>query len=224
MFKKILAASALSLLPTLALAADLPRRSMALAPSPVAAPLFTWTGFYAGANAGYGWGETRFGRTYSGKTDVDGPTVGAQLGYNHQVGMVVMGVEGDLGWANVKGASTCTAGGASPSCASSADWLGTARARAGLAANNILFYGTAGLALGGIKTTGSSDVRTGWTAGAGVEYGVDSKWSVKAEYIYQDFGKNAYDIGVNSVSARSTIGAAKIGVNYRFGGLSASRF
>jgi opacity protein-like surface antigen len=71
MFKKILAASALSLLPTLALAADLPRRSMAMAPSPVAAPLFTWTGFYAGANAGYGWGETRFGRTYSGKTDVD---------------------------------------------------------------------------------------------------------------------------------------------------------
>jgi outer membrane immunogenic protein len=224
MFKKILAASALSLLPTLALAADLPRRSMALAPSPVAAPLFTWTGFYAGANAGYGWGETRFGRTYSGKTDVDGPTVGAQLGYNHQVGMVVMGLEGDLGWANVKGASTCTAGGASPSCASSADWLGTARARAGLAANNILFYGTAGLALGGMKTAGSSDVRTGWTAGAGVEYGVDAKWSVKAEYIHQDFGKNAYDVGGNSVSARSTIGAAKIGVNYRFGGLSASRF
>lgn len=215
MFKKILAASALCLLPALAVAADLPRRSMAVAPSPAYAPLFTWTGFYAGANAGYGWGETKFGRSLPGTADVDGPIVGAQAGYNHQVGMVVMGVEGDLGWANVKGASVCASG---VFCGSKADWLGSARARAGFAANNILFYGTAGFAFGGLATTGSSDVRTGWTAGAGVEYGVNSNWSVKAEYLHHDFGKNNYSVGANPVSASTTIGAARIGVNYRFGG------
>lgn len=215
MIKKILAGSILCLLPTLAIAADIPRRSMAVAPAPAYAPLFTWTGFYAGANAGYGWGETKFGRSLIGAADVDGPVVGAQAGYNHQVGMVVMGLEGDLGWADVNGSVSCAVG---IVCGSKTNWLGTARARAGFAANNILFYGTAGVAFGGLEINGSSDVRTGWTAGAGVEYAIDSKWSVKAEYLHHDLGKNTYNAGVGPVSVSTTIGAAKIGVNYRFGG------
>jgi outer membrane immunogenic protein len=82
-------------------------------------------------------------------------------------------------------------------------WLGTVRGRAGLALDNVLVYLTAGLAYG--KTNHSvSDVTNGSTnpeifhdfsttkigavAGGGIEYGLDPRWSVKAEALYVDLG------------------------------------
>ncbi len=216
MIKKILAGSALLLLPTFATAADLPRRSMAVAPAPAYAPIFTWTGFYAGANAGYGWGKSKFSGSAAGSADVDGFLIGGQAGYNHQIDSFVVGVEGDLNWADVNGSVTCAV---AVTCATKTDWLGSARVRAGFAVNNILFYGTGGFGFGGVdmsRTDGlnASSTRTGWTGGAGVEYGIDRNWSVKAEYLHYDLGKDT----VSSLSAKTTIDAAKIGLNYRFGG------
>lgn len=74
MMQSILCAS-----PFVALAADLPVR--APAPAPVfVAPLFTWTGFYAGVNAGYAWSAgnniNTFGSTIAahvGDEDEGGP-------------------------------------------------------------------------------------------------------------------------------------------------------
>ena len=68
-----------------------------------------------------------------------------------------------------------------------------------------LFYGTGGLAYGSIKTTGalagfngngvavasigsSSDIRVGWTVGAGVEGMITNNWTAKLEYLYMDLG------------------------------------
>src|SRR5437016_931723 len=66
-------------------------------------------------------------------------------------------------------------------------WFGTVRGRAGYAFNNILFYGTAGLAFGelrGVTFGGFSDSHTnaGWTAGVGAEFwlgqfGLAEQWS-----------------------------------------------
>jgi outer membrane immunogenic protein len=117
--KKILLASvAAVLLAGAANAADLPRRT---APAPmapiVAVPLFTWTGFYVGVNAGYGFGNNNNGGDafapagtftaaglpatngtfFSGDGGRnDGFLGGAQIGYNYQFGMFVAGVEADL--------------------------------------------------------------------------------------------------------------------------------
>ncbi|HST93159.1 MAG TPA: porin family protein, partial [Microvirga sp.] len=56
--KKILLSSvALLGFTATAMAADLPSRR---APAPIiaAVPVFTWTGFYVGVNAGYGWQDS----------------------------------------------------------------------------------------------------------------------------------------------------------------------
>lgn len=223
MFKKILAVSALIIAPVAASAADLPRRSAAVAPAPYAAPVFAWSGFYAGLNGGYAWGDSKFSAGRTGSADLDGWLAGAQLGYNHQVGSFVLGAEGDLNWADLSGSAVCHT--APQTCSSKVNWLGSARARAGFAANNILFYGTGGFGFGGLKlrdTAGASasETRVGWSAGAGVEYAVDRNWSVKAEYLHYDLGKETF----GSASAKTTVDAAKLGVNYRFGGPVVARY
>jgi outer membrane immunogenic protein len=223
MFKKIIAVSALLLAPAAASAADLPRRSAAVAPAPYASPVFAWSGFYAGVNAGYGWGDSKFSAGRTGSAETDGWLAGGQLGYNHQMGSFVLGAEGDLNWADVSGSAVCQT--APQTCSSKLNYLGSARARAGFAANNVLFYGTGGFGFGGLKlsdTTGASasEMRVGWTAGAGMEYAVDRNWSVKAEYLHYDLGKETF----GAASAKTTVDAAKLGVNYRFGAPAVSRY
>ncbi|HEV2603258.1 MAG TPA: porin family protein, partial [Microvirga sp.] len=53
MKKLLLSSVALIGFASVAVAADLPARTMAPAPLPVVAPVFTWTGFYAGVHGGY---------------------------------------------------------------------------------------------------------------------------------------------------------------------------
>ena len=106
-----------------ALAADLPARTMAPAPLPVmAAPVFTWSGFYIGGHVGYGFGESNnfgfandlsvpvvgggtvavtragggsfFNNGRGGSTE--GILGGGQVGFNVQTGMFVFGVEADV--------------------------------------------------------------------------------------------------------------------------------
>ncbi|HEY2872366.1 MAG TPA: porin family protein, partial [Reyranella sp.] len=84
---------------TSASASDLPARSN---PRPAAAPAeaaFSWTGFYAGINAGYAWGQSSWSDpaagANSGNFDTSGGLVGGQLGYNWQTGAFVLGVETD---------------------------------------------------------------------------------------------------------------------------------
>jgi outer membrane immunogenic protein len=58
------------------------------------------------------------------------------------------------------------------------------------ATNYQVFYATP-LPSGGIPHTGAgniSDRMTGWTAGGGLEWKLDARWSVKAEYLYYDLG------------------------------------
>jgi outer membrane immunogenic protein len=124
------------------------------------------------------------------------------------------------------------------------EWFGTVRGRVGvLATPRVLFYATGGLAYGSIKTTGalagfngngvavasigsSSDVRFGWTVGAGIEGKLDHNWSAKLEYLYMDF--DTFRAGTFTLVPLATVGAnvdtrfhdhvLRVGVNYTFGG------
>src|SRR6185437_9888119 len=83
---------------TSASAADVARRRAAPPPAPVYTPVFSWTGFYAGINGGYGWGgNTSFSAPFpSSSFDTSGGLVGGTLGYNYQMNQLVFGVEGDI--------------------------------------------------------------------------------------------------------------------------------
>src|SRR5918994_232195 len=109
MKKFLLSATALVALPAAAAAADLPVRTAPPAPI-VAAPLFTWTGFYAGVNAGWGWrnsdretvviGGAVPGTLFFPDNGDGGFTGGGQIGYNYQIGSFVIGLETDIQWAD----------------------------------------------------------------------------------------------------------------------------
>jgi outer membrane immunogenic protein len=156
-----------------AFAADLPSRVAAPAPVFAPVPIFTWTGFYAGVNAGYGWQDNEdnsffvpagtfvtaplaSGTVSFGDEGGDGFVGGAQIGYNYQMGTFVIGVEADLQWADLGGSdgvafvpagfpATFVPAGA----AGGVDWFGTVRARLGFAFDRALVYATGGFAYGG---------------------------------------------------------------------------
>ena len=212
--------AALALSAAGAMAADLPVRSAAPAPVFVA-PIFTWTGFYVGLNAGYAGDQFNYpfngsiyDEPYSGSANINssGFLGGAQIGYNWQFGNgFVLGVEADYAWANVEGRVGLGASigdfGASLAAGSELTSLGTLRARVGYGWDRALFYVTGGWAWGRVENTlsiglGSNfdsfglerDVnKSGWTLGAGVEYAFTNNLSFKTEYLYVDLGdKNLY--------------------------------
>ena len=73
------------------------------------------------------------------------------------------------------------------------NWFGTLRGRLGYAFNNVLVYGTGGLAYGGVNFRIENSRLTrlaaqhGWTAGGGVEYMFTPNWSGKIEYEHVTF-------------------------------------
>ncbi len=167
-FRSALLASAAILTAGSAFAADLPAR---VAPAPyIAAPIFTWTGFYVGLNAGAAWNNSNGGFGYGGPAFIIAPNVygsvnsnnktgftgGVTAGYNWQMGSsFVMGVEGDLNYIDRNNGSSVAVPAIAPATyfvvnrGSQNNFFGTLRARLGFSFDRALIYATGGLAFGG---------------------------------------------------------------------------
>jgi outer membrane immunogenic protein len=202
------------------------------AASPPAPSVTNWTGWYAGLNLSAtshyastqdvnGWGQGALSAPYvtpffdSRKTNIG---FGGQVGYNWQFGNFVTGLEADLGYIGAKTTFTPPTNNNFPSCGltcavsatNELTWLATFRGRAGIVVDKALLYGTAGLALGGIKnrwgygdttlpgTQGFSDsyfnineIRAGFIYGAGVEFAATQHWLVRLEAMHVDFGTSS---------------------------------
>ncbi|MGO4704147.1 outer membrane protein, partial [Microvirga sp. 2MCAF38] len=138
-----------------ALAADLPSRR---APAPIipVIPAFTWTGFYVGVNAGFGWNSSNDdnvfvpGVGFVGNGGSNGGFVGGgQIGYNYQVGQFVIGAETDLQYADLGHRNNDVfVGTFGFNNKSSDNYFGTVRVRAGYAFDRALIYATGGFAYG----------------------------------------------------------------------------
>jgi outer membrane immunogenic protein len=209
--KKILLSSvALLGLATGAMAADLPSRR---APAPIVAavPVFTWTGFYVGVNAGYGW-NTNDSFVFNGERfdlDDDGGFVGgAQAGYNYQIGSFVVGLEGDIQYADFGGDDRfdLDLDGFADDDFNNSDWFGTVRARAGVAFDRALIYATGGFAF--------ADDATGWTVGGGLEYAFTNNLSAKVEGLYVNLDQDDNFLGIDN---DAEFGVVRAGLNFRFG-------
>lgn len=222
MKKLLLATSAFALMAGPALAADLPTRAAPAAPF-AAPPVFTWTGLYVGANAGYTWGTARFSDTDGDgfSRRIDGALGGAQVGYNWQAGDIVFGVESDIQATGISRSVTSDG----TTLKSEIPYFGTVRGRIGMSFDNIMPYVTAGLAYANNKITVSeagvslSNTKThfGWTVGAGIEAALGNGWSVKGEYLYVDLQNKTYFANFDGgFRARADFHIARVGVNYRF--------
>ena len=219
-----------------AAAADLPAAPAPLAVAPVAsAPMaiFSWTGFYIGGHVGGGFDRSSWSDPFGGANNVftGGPGLvgGGQAGANLQRGRLVLGVEGDFSHAALNGSGTDTRGN---SIDTSTNWTSTATGRIGAAFDRLLVYGKGGVAFardqnGFTDVAGngarSALVRSGWTAGIGLEYGINANWSAKVEYDYLSFGSQALNFTTPTTPSYSTNAALnvheiKAGVNFRFGG------
>ena len=219
-----------------AFAADLPSPPMQPAYAPaLVTPVYNWTGFYVGVNGGYGWGSQNpfniiTNRFDNFSTGLSGGAFGGTIGAQIQAAHVVMGLEADLDWANIKGSTTAnpTIGGVPlglVNATTNIDWESTVRARVGYANDNWLLYGTGGLALLGAKTTltpvaggtcgtilvgcSGSNGQAGLVLGGGLEYGFTPSLSAKLEYLY---------IAAASLEV-SRHSEVRAGLNYRFGGM-----
>jgi outer membrane immunogenic protein len=179
-----------------AAAADLQPRYQPVAKAPFYSPVYNWTGFYLGINGGGGWGRSEWGGI--DKFDISGGLIGGTIGYNWQfAGQWVLGIEGDVDWSNIRGTTNvlCATG-----CETHNHWLATGRGRVGYAFDRFLPYLTAGVAIGDVKATrpgfpAGRVTSAGWTVGGGIEVGIVSNVSLKAEYLYVDLGD--FNCGLN---------------------------
>lgn len=172
---------------------------------PAAYPANVWTGPYIGANLGY-----QIGSVYNWGAEPNGIAGGVQAGYLWQSGQIVLGAEVDL---QASAAEDTFAG-----YKFTNPWFGTIRGRFGYALNNILLYGTAGLALGQLNVEGfggsESNLLGGWTVGAGLEVAFTQHVSVRAEYLYTDLSDTNYVLTGMNHGIESSI--LRFGLNYKF--------
>jgi opacity protein-like surface antigen len=151
-------------LPAIAAAPVIGKGPVYKAPPPVVTAI-NWTGFYVGGffGADYGDSEIRFlGTNEISKPDIKGFIGGGQVGYNHQFGTWVLGVEGDIGATNKTGGRACgvanglsggpvtfgvPTGAFTPfffTCENDLEWLATLGARVGFTWDRALFYAKGG--------------------------------------------------------------------------------
>src|SRR6266849_592200 len=256
---------------------------------------WTWAGPYLGFNVGTGAGRSRTQALFSDATTgaplfatassdrLNGLIGGAQAGYNWQWGNWVSGIEADIQGSNQHSSPSHVCPGAvcNPAIAAAGfdapvttrfdqghrlDWFATLRARLGATVTpDVMAYGTGGLAIASIKTSGVVNgsslavtpilddagnpvldengnpvtatsvtpagaaftqvtLKTGWTAGAGIEARLFGNVTGKVEYLYMDFG--TITAGVTnplnstplafSANSRITDHIVRLGLNYKY--------
>jgi len=221
------------------LAADLPAPALPPPQAPAvympAPPPFSWTGFYVGGNAGYGWanssggmiGGTLGGVSFAGPFSASGNGFlgGAQVGYNFQYGAGVFGVETDF--QGTVGSGTVSAVTDAVNATAKNPWFGTVRGRVGYAFDRILVYATGGGVYGNSTLSGtagvgpaafsSSTTYWAWTAGLGVEAALGGPWSAKIEYLYVGTPSSVPAVpNVTAVAGTANTNIIRAGINYHF--------
>ena len=214
-FETLIASVAFTVLGTaVAGAADLPVKA-----PPPPPPVFSWTGFYIGANIGGAWARNNWTDTlFLTNFNNDGNNGvfigGGQIGGNYQIGSFVIGGEWDFDWAGNNNRTTTGVvlpGVGTIVVTNNNRWITTVAARFGWALDHFLVYGKAGGGWVGNNNLTVTDVTTGvsltcgnftncgnnnggWLVGFGAEYAFAPNWTVKFEYDYLGLGNRTFVI------------------------------
>jgi outer membrane immunogenic protein len=248
--KKILvsamATAALLTTSLVARAADLPQKTYAPAPVMMVA-VYDWTGFYIGANGGYGtsrncWGVVPVGGVVisDGCHSQSGGVIGGQVGYRWQMGQFVFGLEGQGDWANMRSSHVSLV---DPTLndSSKVNGLGLITGQIGYAWNAALLYLKGGAAttsnsilrattIGGVGQNYATSSKWGGSIGVGFEYGFTPNWSAGIEYdrLIMGNSNNSFSVGALGASVANRISQDvdifTVRVNYKFGGPVVARY
>ena len=234
--RTLLAAGAIGLVVSQASAADLPRKAPAYVPPP--APVMTWTGCYLGVNIGGAFGDAS--ATVAGaevSSNGSGFAGGGQIGCDYQFsGGWVIGIRNMFDGTSNSRSGTIGSGPLAGTVVNfNNQWFDTLTGRLGYSwASPWLLYFQGGAAWGhtstnitvaGIQTGQTSNTRTGWTIGGGLEWMFAPHWSAFIEGNYMDFGGNSGTVftaagttcaGGCGWSTKATETTVLVGVNYRF--------
>ena len=239
---------------------DLSRTLPTKAPPALTSTADDWTGFYAGGHFAYAAGFSNWTATQAGGAapNLSGTLdlfqgydlfkgtgsylLGLQAGYNFMLpSRVVLGVEADVSFPNVLGASQAIA---SPLIGQAiyrdqVQMSGTLRGRIGSAPGHWLYYVTGGFAysfdqfsrtqvsgaaVGGTATDGTVEnlfmvPRIGGAASAGVEVALTPRWVARAEYLFTDYGSRSvnFPAGAQRFGSDLAVHTMRIGLDYRLG-------
>jgi len=173
------------------------------------------------------------------RVNSSGAVYGGQIGCDYQFAPSwVVGVEGAVSAGSLSGSTVVLLpanAGDTALVTARTDFIPSLTARLGYAVDNWLFYGKGGVAwtndkysVTGVFTGTPFDaeglgMRTGWTAGAGVEWAFTNDWSARLEYDYYDFGSSnvlmsdATNGFASIVTYRQNAQMVKLGLNFRVG-------
>ena len=184
-----------------------------------------WDGLYAGVQAEYLWGEPTVGGSiapFLQDGDFDGFAGGITGGYNHVFDQILVGVEADVALSDADGTVPYIT---SEGVNADLDWLSTVRGRIGFVHEDLLFFATGGLAMGGLEAEvygfgpfgyNLDKTAVGYTIGAGAEWALTDRVTVKAEYLYIDLANENLNFaisGFQSVGLETSV--VRFGVNWR---------
>ena len=231
---------------TPASAADLAARPYTKAPPPMVAPIYDWSGFYIGANGG--WGESHSCVDFlnaagvavaQGCGDRSGGLVGGQLGYRWQTSQWVFGLEAQGDWADLSNQRLSLLNPAF-STRTKTSGIGLFTGQIGYAWNASLFYFKGGAAVtdnrfsildtaSGAELAAASATRWGGTVGVGWEYGFAPNWSAGIEYdhLFMGHANNSFTatdprlVGFLNDRISQDVDMLTLRINYRFGGYGA---
>ncbi len=241
MKKFLLGTVALVALAAPASAADLAARPYTKAP-PMVAAVYDWTGFYIGANGGWGssrncWDAVPAGIFLGsdGCHDATGGVAGGQIGYRWQSGAWVFGLEAQGDWADLKGSNGSLLFPGFFTNQTKVNAFGLFTGQIGYAANNVLFYLKGGAAVTdnryrtfftptGVLAASTNDTRWGGTVGVGLEYGFAPNWSAAIEYDHLFMQDKTYNLTTpagalfNTDRVKQDVDLVTVRVNYKWGG------
>ena len=239
MKKFVISAAVAMSLATPALAADMAVKAPPPAPLPM---IYDWSGFYIGANGGWGQSHscldfvTAVGTVASGCGDRSGGVAGGQIGYRWQTNQFVFGLEAQGDWANLRNTRVSLL---NPTLSTTAktDGIGLFTGQIGWAWNASLLYVKGGAAvtsnhldvfdnITGLGLFSASNTRWGGTVGVGYEYGFAPNWSVGVEYdhLWMGNANNSFSVADPRLAAvlndriSQDVDMVTVRVNYRFGG------